>query len=143
MLNNSRVVFRSMGALGSKDTPTFDLSALAAVAKLDSESDIGSIFGEYKRGGLTASFLLELTLKDRVECALVLASEMLNFFGDRIKNDVACAVVLDTAENYLRFVEKHYQAASCRGEIGIIAAERLAHCRLLRQRRDFNAVTTG
>ena len=143
MLNKTCWVFKRMGSLSSKEEPIFDLSALAAVAELDSESDIGSIFSEYKKGGLTVPFLLGLTLKERVECALVLASEMLNFFGERLKDDAACAVVLDAAEDYCQFVREHYQAASCRDEVGIVAAERLTHCRLLRQRREFNAIVTG
>ena len=121
-----------MGSLKSKEVPLFDLAPLDTAVKLACKREIGNVMNEYEAGVLTTEFLLSLEMKERVECALVLASELMDFFGQRFTDDPECFKILGVIEAYCRFVKDHWEAASCRAEAATVADSMMARCAELR-----------
>ena len=118
-----------MGNFKSKVQPVLDVDVLKAVNDLAPAQDIGTLFKEYQNGFLTKSMLETMTVKDGVECAAVLASEMSNYFRESIASNNAPLLVLRAIETCCQYVLENGEEVACDPRLVASAATQLAYCR--------------
>ena len=133
-----------MGSYRSKEAPVLDLAPMKSLAGLLSGNDeIGGMVREYQSGALNQKILLDFALKEQVECALVLASELLNAFGPRVAAEPECVCVLSVVETYCKFVDTYCAAAGCTNDTADLAGILVSQCQVYRARVAFNTEFKG